>query len=188
MEVAFIEDDLTNLQDVNGAFDLLVDYGTLDDLRTSHRDLYMKNVLPLTRQGGLFLLFCFEWVPRWWERPFSDRVGVAMKPGEIERRFSEYFEIVVVSEIKIGSLLMPTFVTYLMTRKKQIKGDEAMIKIERSIVINRPIEEVFTYATESKNTAKWQSGLKESTLVSDGPLGAGSLGVCAPPHPYSSAR
>jgi hypothetical protein len=55
-------------------------------------------------------------VPRWWERPFSDRVGVAMKPGEIERRFSEYFEIVVVSEIKIGSLLMPTFVTYLMTR------------------------------------------------------------------------
>ena len=50
-----------------------------------------------------------------------------------------------------------------------------MIKIERSIVINRPVEEVFAYATDSKNNAKWQSGLKESTLTSDGPLGVGSM-------------
>lgn len=116
VEANFVVDDLTNLQHVNGAFDLLVDCGTLDDLRPSRRDLYMKNVLPLTHPGSLFLLFCFEWAPRWWERPFSDRVGGAMKPGEIEHRFGEYFEIEVVSEIKTGFFLMPTIVTYLMTR------------------------------------------------------------------------
>jgi SAM-dependent methyltransferase len=37
--VTFIEDDLTNLQHVNDTFDLLVDYGTLDDLRIPQRDL-----------------------------------------------------------------------------------------------------------------------------------------------------
>ena len=85
VEVTFIEDDLTNLEHTNGTFDLLVDYGTLDDLRPSQRDLYMKNVLPLTRQGSLFLLVCFEWAPRWWERLFS--LNMALKPGELEHRF-----------------------------------------------------------------------------------------------------
>jgi SAM-dependent methyltransferase len=116
VEVTFIEDDLTNLQNVNGTFDLLVDYGTLDDLRTPQRDLYMKNVLPLTHQGSLFLLFCFEWPTRWWERPLSDRVGVAMRPGEAKRRFGKYFEFERVTRVKTGSRLIPTFATYLMTR------------------------------------------------------------------------
>ncbi len=118
VEVTFIEDDLTNLQRVYGTFDLLVDYGTLDDLRPSQRDLYMKNVLPLAHPGSLFLLACFEWAPRWWERPFSDRVGVAMKPGEVERRFGEYFEFERVAKIKTGSRLMPAIATYLLTRKE----------------------------------------------------------------------
>jgi cyclopropane fatty-acyl-phospholipid synthase-like methyltransferase len=65
VKVTFIEDDLTNLQHFNGTFDLLVDYGMLDDLRTHQRDLYMKNVLPLTHQGSLYLIYCFEWWPLW---------------------------------------------------------------------------------------------------------------------------
>ena len=117
VEVTFIEDDLTNLQHINGTFDLLVDYGTLDDLRTPQRDLYMKNVLPLTHQGSLFLLYCFEWWPLWWERPFIDRVGVVMRPGEAERRFGEYFEIERVAEIKIGSR---SSATYLMNRTEEV--------------------------------------------------------------------
>ena len=114
VEVKFIEDDLTNLQHV---FDLLVDYGTLDDLRTPQRDLYMKNVLPLTHQGSLFLLYCFEWWPLWWERPFIDRLGVLLRPGEAERRFGEYFEIERLAEIKSGHR---SSATYLMTRKEEV--------------------------------------------------------------------
>ena len=77
--VEFIVDDLTRLQNINGTFDLLVDYGTLDDLKPTQRELYMRNVLPLARPGSLFLLFCFEWKPRWWERPFF--FSLACEPG-----------------------------------------------------------------------------------------------------------
>jgi SAM-dependent methyltransferase len=118
VEVAFIEDDLTYLQHVNDTFDLLVDYGTLDDLRPPQRDLYMKNVLPLTHRGSLFLLYCFEWELRWWERPFKNRAGLALKPGETERRFGEYFEIERVAGGKTGSWFMPATVTYLMARNQ----------------------------------------------------------------------
>ncbi|MEO6578635.1 MAG: methyltransferase domain-containing protein [Candidatus Limnocylindria bacterium] len=40
-------DDLTDLRHVNGQFDLLVDYGTLDDLGGRDRDAYIREVLPL---------------------------------------------------------------------------------------------------------------------------------------------
>jgi SAM-dependent methyltransferase len=110
-----VVDDLTNLQHINGTFDLLVDYGTLDDLSTSRRDLYMKNVLPLTHPGSLFLLFCGEWTPRWWERMFLD--GAALKPGEVECRFGEHFNVEVLSREETGSVFMPMWATYLLTRK-----------------------------------------------------------------------
>jgi 2-polyprenyl-3-methyl-5-hydroxy-6-metoxy-1,4-benzoquinol methylase len=71
VRVDFIQDDLTNLCHVKGTFDLIVDYGTLDDLHPAARDLYMENVLPLTHSGSTFLLYCFEWVPRWWERTYA---------------------------------------------------------------------------------------------------------------------
>jgi SAM-dependent methyltransferase len=117
VEVTFIEDDLTNLQHVNDTFDLLVDYGTLDDLRPPQRDLYMKNVLPLAHQDSLFLLYCFEWELRWWERLLAIFGAMAMEPGEAERRFGEYFEIERVAGGKTGSRFMPAYATYLMARK-----------------------------------------------------------------------
>lgn len=115
VEISFIEDDLTNLQHVNGTFDFLVDYGTLDDLSPRKRDLYMKNVLPLTHQGSLFLIYCFDWKLRWWER-LLPTIRMAMEPGEAEHRFGEYFEIEYVTRVNTGSRLMPAFATYLMTR------------------------------------------------------------------------
>jgi SAM-dependent methyltransferase len=117
VEVTFIEDDLTNLQHVNGTFDLLVDYGTLDDLNPLQRDLYVENVLPLTHDRSLFVLYTFEWEFRWWEQPFVNRVGVAMQPGEVERRFGEHFNIERVARVDTGSWLMPASMTYLMERK-----------------------------------------------------------------------
>jgi SAM-dependent methyltransferase len=121
--VKFVEDDLTDLRHVTGPFDLLVDYGTLDDLVPKDRELYLQNVLPLTRPGGLFLLYCFEWEPRWWVRLFAARLGIAMNPGEIERLLGEYFEIEVFSKMDTEPQYGLTWVTYLMTRNGQIKGE-----------------------------------------------------------------
>src|SRR5215468_2812785 len=46
VKVEFVIDDLTDLRHCCGPFDLLVDYGTLDDLTPSRRDRYLANVLP----------------------------------------------------------------------------------------------------------------------------------------------
>jgi SAM-dependent methyltransferase len=117
VDVAFIEDNLTNLQHVSGTFDLLVDYGTLDDLPASQRSLYVKNVLPLTHKDSLFLLYCFEWKARWWERMLSFMGSMAMEPGETESRFADSFEIERIAGGGTGSRFMPGTATYLMTRR-----------------------------------------------------------------------
>lgn len=49
-----------------------------------------------------------------------------------------------------------------------------MIKVELSVVINRPVAEVFAFVTDPANNVKWQDGLVESRLVSSGPMGVGA--------------
>ena len=49
-----------------------------------------------------------------------------------------------------------------------------MIKIEHSIVINRPVEDVFAVVTNLENNPKWGSGLLEAVKTSDGPIGVGT--------------
>lgn len=49
-----------------------------------------------------------------------------------------------------------------------------MIKVEHSAVINRPVEEVFAYATDPANVSEWQSSALEASV--DGPLQAGATG------------
>jgi ubiquinone/menaquinone biosynthesis C-methylase UbiE len=115
--VNFVQDDLTDLRHVNESYDLLVDYGTLDDLIAPDRDLYVQNVIPLTQPGTRFLLYCFEWEPRWWERPFF--FNLACEPGEINRRFGSYFEIERYAEGTMDSWLMPSYAVYLMSRKAE---------------------------------------------------------------------
>jgi len=117
VNITFIEDDLTKLQHLGSTFDLLVDYGTLDDLGPGQRDLYMQNVLPLTKRGGLFLLYCFEWKTRWWERLLSPLGSMAMEPGEAHRRFGDFFDIEQVAGGPTGSSFMPATATYLMKHR-----------------------------------------------------------------------
>ena len=111
----FLQDDLTRLRNVSGVFDLLVDYGTLDDLKPGDRELYLRNVLPLTRPGSQFVLYCFEWTPRWWERPFF--YSMACEPGEIERRFGPHFDIECYTRSADYSQWPAGQAVYLMTRK-----------------------------------------------------------------------
>jgi len=116
VQVDFIQDDLTDLQHVNGSFDLLVDYGTMDDLKLPQRDLYLQNVLPLTHPGSQFLFYCHEWPPRWWERPFF--FTMACEPGEVYHRFSPYFEIEKIAG-EVTYIGFPAgYAVYLMTRNE----------------------------------------------------------------------
>ncbi len=49
-----------------------------------------------------------------------------------------------------------------------------MYKIESSMFINRPQQEVFDYVTNPANNAKWQSGTESAEWTSAGPPGVGS--------------
>lgn len=49
-----------------------------------------------------------------------------------------------------------------------------MIKIEHSVVINRPVEEIFAYMDNPENDPKWQSDVLESEQTSEGPSCVGA--------------
>jgi uncharacterized membrane protein len=49
-----------------------------------------------------------------------------------------------------------------------------MIKEERSVVIRRPIGEVFAYVADLRHSARWQAGLSEVRKVTEGPMGLGT--------------
>jgi len=60
VDVQFVVDDLTNLKHVSGTYDLVMDFGALNDLSREARDLYMRNVIPLTKPGGHYVMFSFD--------------------------------------------------------------------------------------------------------------------------------
>ena len=49
-----------------------------------------------------------------------------------------------------------------------------MIKVEKSIVVHRPTDEVFDFVADQGNAARWQSGIVEIRRLTDGPLGVGT--------------
>ena len=49
-----------------------------------------------------------------------------------------------------------------------------MITREASIVIDRPVGQVFTALVDSKNQPKWDTGLLEACITPDGPVGIGT--------------
>lgn len=49
-----------------------------------------------------------------------------------------------------------------------------MIKFEKSVLINRPQQEVFDFVTDLSNDSQWQSSIESVEQVSDGPIGVGS--------------
>ena len=49
-----------------------------------------------------------------------------------------------------------------------------MIKIEQTVVINRPVEEVFEVIANPEKLSLWAGAVKESKLTSEGPVGVGS--------------
>ena len=49
-----------------------------------------------------------------------------------------------------------------------------MTKIERSIVIDRPVDEVWEFVHDTTKDALWQTTLVESEKLTDGPMGLGT--------------
>ena len=46
--------------------------------------------------------------------------------------------------------------------------------IRNSVIINRPVEEVFAFVTDPTTTPQWQSNLIRSELLTPGPMGVGT--------------
>jgi len=49
-----------------------------------------------------------------------------------------------------------------------------MLKVENSILINKPVEQVWNYLTDFENTPKWDIGVLETKQTSEGPAGLGT--------------
>ncbi|MEE9163867.1 MAG: SRPBCC family protein [Thermoplasmata archaeon] len=48
------------------------------------------------------------------------------------------------------------------------------VRIEKDVVINRPVEEVFAYSSNPENYVKWEVHCRGSEITSEGPLGVGT--------------
>lgn len=81
VDVPFIVDDLTDLRHVTGTYDLVTDFGALNDMGQTARDRYMENVVPLTHSDSYYLMFCFERM---------------LSTEEVERRFRPFFDLEVI--------------------------------------------------------------------------------------------
>lgn len=51
-----------------------------------------------------------------------------------------------------------------------------MFKVEGTVVINRPIEEVFAFLAKQSNSSQWRGSVLESKQTSEGPVGVGTTG------------
>jgi len=60
VDVRFVVDDLTDLKHASGTYDLVMDFGAINDLSQDSRELYMQNVIPLTKPGGYYVMFSFD--------------------------------------------------------------------------------------------------------------------------------
>lgn len=94
----FVEGDLTaeSIPGVDGPFDLLIDFGTLDDFNARGRRAMAATVKRLSRPGSIFLFWCFYGdrgdLPRF---GFSipNRITPLIHPGEETELFGDSFDI-----------------------------------------------------------------------------------------------
>lgn len=93
----FVIGDLTaaSIDGVAGPFDLIVDFGTLDDLRGEDRRAMARSITRLSRRGSLFLEYCFYGVtdelPRFSFKGTSKMSHIA--PGELEELFGDGWDV-----------------------------------------------------------------------------------------------
>lgn len=96
VDASFFIGDLTaeTIDGVEGPFDLLMDFGTLDDLKGETRRAMAQTVTRLSRPGSIFLEYCFygsrEELP-WVSISASKFSHIA--PGELDELFGKKWQI-----------------------------------------------------------------------------------------------
>lgn len=95
----FVQADLRagSIPGVEGPFDLLVDYGTLDDLRGQDRPAIARLVASLARPGSCFFLYTFyghrSELPRFSMNGPSRLAPELVEPSELETLFADEWDI-----------------------------------------------------------------------------------------------
>ncbi len=101
VEIELLQEDLTDLREVTGTYDFLLDVGAFSDMSQTQRDGYMRNVLPLSHAESRYLLMCFQ---------------SRLEPGELDRRFGNHFSIEQLSG-RTEAVTSRSIAVYLMTRE-----------------------------------------------------------------------
>lgn len=96
--IRFVRADLTapSLGEAEGTYDLLVDYGTLDDLVGDARAAMVRTIHRVSAPNANVLLWCFYGRPETLPRiSFTgpSRLTPLIVPGEVEQRFGGAFAI-----------------------------------------------------------------------------------------------
>ncbi len=98
VRLRLLRGDLTRLPPrwTEDPFDLLVDYGSLDDLKGSGRRAMAETVVRLSRPGSVFVLWCFY--ARVSELPLisfrgASHLAPSIEPGEEDVLFGRFFDI-----------------------------------------------------------------------------------------------
>ena len=94
----FLHGDLTapRIDGLAASYDLLLDFGTLDDLAPEQRPAMADTIRRLSAPGSLFLLWCFYAhreelpKPRW---SGASKMLLTITPGEEKELFGEWFDI-----------------------------------------------------------------------------------------------
>jgi SAM-dependent methyltransferase len=99
--VRFVSGDLTagRVPGVDAPYDLLVDYGTLDDLPDAGRAALARYMTSLARPGSRLFLYAFAGRPEDLPRlSFGgpSRAFPGVVPGEVEQRFEDHWRIEVI--------------------------------------------------------------------------------------------
>jgi len=104
-QIRFVQGDLTaaSIPSVEGPFDLLVDYGTLDDLKGERRRAMAATVKRLARPGGLPLISFRR----------QSRLSGGLDPGEEQALFGDAFHVERLAKPEPGS----GSACFLMTRR-----------------------------------------------------------------------
>lgn len=112
----FVVADLTSeeMPGIEGPFDFLLDFGTLDDLRGDARRAMAQTITRLSRPGSKFFEYCFHGVTEDLPRiSFSGTSRMShIAPGELEALFGADWEVEPVTEYAKWRIA-----TFLLTRK-----------------------------------------------------------------------
>jgi SAM-dependent methyltransferase len=119
--IQLVEGDLTaaEIPGVAGPFDLLIDYGTLDDLSPAGRLAMAATIVRLARPGSVLVMYAFHAaradLPRF-SLSGPSRMVPALEPGEEVTLFGDAFEIERLPEPRPEELAA----VFVMTRRDPV--------------------------------------------------------------------